>query len=100
MNGKWLMRVLCGMLVVAAVLAVVSLALVRPVGASPGAPPQPMGCPTVQCTFWQVGPCVSCWRDNWGGRSAVRWCRVCDPCFGTCSDRWWTETDCRRECGY
>jgi len=71
MSGKWLMRVLCGMLVVAAVLAVVSLAMVRPVGAASGDPPQPMGCPYNAC---------NCFRQEGG------WCRVylriVDPCFG------------------
>ena len=52
MNGKWLMRVLCGMLVVAAVLAVASLAMVRPVGAASGTPPQPMGCPYYEACYY------------------------------------------------
>ncbi len=83
MNGKGLMRVLYGMLVVATMLAVASLAMVRPVGAAPGTPPgsgaQPMGCP-ITWTETRVDPCGTC---DWY-KQTVRyfWCYV-DPCYGT-----------------
>lgn len=83
---KRLMRILAGMLVVAAVLAVASLATVWPVRADPWAPPdepQPMGCPRTECTEWHKGPCGSCM--GYHGQQWVRWCRVCDPCFGICT---------------
>lgn len=44
MKGRWLMRMLWGMLVVAFLLAGASLAMARPVRAVSGAPPQPTGC--------------------------------------------------------
>ena len=50
MNGKGLMRVLCGMLAVATVLAVASLAMVRPATATSASPPRPLGCRISQCT--------------------------------------------------
>ena len=91
MNGKWLMRVLCGMLVVAAVLAVVSLAMVRPVGAAPGTPPgsgaQPMGCPRT----WEEqrrDPCGSCdWFKQRFAISGAMWTLVMAPLSGIYNTR-------------
>jgi len=90
MNGKGLMRVLCGMLVVAAVLAVASLAMVRPATATSASPPRPLGCRISQCTEWYFGPCHSCgnFYKQW-----VRWCRVCDVCYGICWP-WQLESIC------
>ncbi len=83
MNGRWLMRVLWGM-VVALLLAVASLATARSVGAdagSPPRPPQPTGCHIVQYCCEGRGPCHSCGYlkfERW------RYKRYCDVCFDWC----------------
>jgi len=82
MNGKWLMQVLCGMLVVAAVLAVASLAMVRPVGAAPGTPPQPMGCPITLLCYTYNRPCDSCMVEGKPGAQVWAVYRLFDPCWG------------------
>jgi hypothetical protein len=89
MNGKWLMRVLCGMLVVAAVLAGISISSVR------AGPPEPEGyCDYFRC-WWQCtgygcgyGTCGSDWRTV--PELGYRFCcyQVCNGCPGSCC--WYT----------
>ncbi len=77
MNGRWLVQVLWGMVVVALLLAVASLASAWPVKAAPGTPPQPTGCvlPYPVCCYldcrWERGR----WVCTLYGRTV-------DPCFG------------------
>ncbi len=76
MKEQWLMRVLWGMLVVAALLAGASLAIFQIARAARA---QPEGCPRTW-TETRTDPCGTCdWYKQW-----VRyfWCYE-DPCFGT-----------------
>lgn len=86
MREKWLMRVLCGMLVVAFVLAVTSLAIARPVGALPWAPPdepRPTGCLRTLLCYTYNRPCDSCMTsDRRVGAQVIAVYRLFDPCWG------------------
>jgi hypothetical protein len=87
MNGKWLMRVLVGMLVVAAVLAGISLLSVK------AGPPEPEGyCDYFSCRRTNI-PCY--WNGYTGYYEICRYepyPAACPRCPSPCEwvqCRWW-----------
>ncbi len=85
MNGRWLVRVLGGMVVVALLLAVASLATTRPVGAVqwiPPGDPQPTGCLITLLCYTYHRPCDSCMVNGRPGAQVRAVYRLVDPCWG------------------